>query len=202
MGLFVSNGSFFSQCEAEGFRRITFFPDRPDVMTTYRVTLRADKSRYPVLLANGNLIEQGDSVRRQALRDLGRPVCQAELSVRLGGRQRRRARRPRSRAASGREAALQVYVEHGNQDNTGHAMDSLKRAIAWDERRYGLELDLDRFMIVASNDFNMGAMENKGLNIFNAKYVLASPRSRPTTTMPASSRSSGTSISTTGPATA
>jgi aminopeptidase N len=174
MGLFVSNGSFFSQCEAEGFRRITFFPDRPDVMTTYRVTIRADKSRYPVLLANGNLIEQGDlsEGRHYAIWDdpFAKPsYLFALVAGNVAVHEERFAR------ASGREAALQIYVEHGNEDKTQHAMASLKRAIEWDEHRYGLELDLDRFMIVASNDFNMGAMENKGLNIFNAKYVLASP---------------------------
>ena len=174
MGLFVSNGNFFSQCEAEGFRRITFFPDRPDVMTTYRVTLRAAKSRYPVLLANGNLIEQGDlsEGRHYAIWDDPFPKPSYLFALVAGNVA---VHEDRVTRASGREATLQVYVEHGNQDKTGHAMDSLKRAIAWDERRYGLELDLDRFMIVASNDFNMGAMENKGLNIFNAKYVLASP---------------------------
>ena len=104
------------------------------------------------------------------------------------------------RRASGREALLQVWVEPGNLDKTHHAMASLKKAIAWDEQRYGLELDLDRFMIVASNDFNLGAMENKGLNIFNAKYVLASPRSPPMSTTPTSNRSSATSTFTTGPA--
>ncbi len=174
MGLFVSNGSFFSQCEAEGFRRITFFPDRPDVMTIYRVTLRADKSRYPVLLANGNLIDQGDLAqgRHYAIWDdpFAKPsylfaIVAGDFAV----------NEERFMRTSGREALLQIYVERGNLDKTQHAMASLKRAIAWDERRYGLELDLDRFMIVASNDFNMAAMENKGLNVFNAKYVLASP---------------------------
>ncbi|HVE89006.1 MAG TPA: aminopeptidase N [Burkholderiaceae bacterium] len=174
MGLFVSNGNFFSQCEAEGFRRITFFPDRPDVMTKYRVTIRADKARYPVLLANGNLIEQGDlsEGRHYAIWDdpFAKPsYLFALVAGNLAVHEERFTR------ASGRDATLQIYVEHGNQDKTQHAMASLKRAIEWDERRYGLELDLDRFMIVASNDFNMGAMENKGLNIFNAKYILASP---------------------------
>jgi aminopeptidase N len=174
MGLFVSNGSFFTQCEAEGFRRITFFPDRPDVMTTYRVTIRADKSRYPVLLANGNLIEQGElsEGRHYAIWDdpFAKPsYLFALVAGNVAVHEERLVR------ASGREAALQIYVEHGNEDKTQHAMASLKRAIEWDEQRYGLELDLDRFMIVASNDFNMGAMENKGLNVFNAKYVLASP---------------------------
>ena len=174
MGLFVSNGNFFSQCEAEGFRRITFFPDRPDVMTTYRVTLRADKSRYPVLLANGNLVEQGElsEGRHYAIWDDPFPKPSYLFALVAGNVA---VHEDRVTRASGREATLQVYVEHGNQDKTAHAMASLKRAIAWDERRFGLELDLDRFMIVASNDFNMGAMENKGLNIFNAKYVLASP---------------------------
>jgi aminopeptidase N len=174
MGLFVSNGSFFSQCEAEGFRRITFFPDRPDVMTTYRVTIRADKSRYPVLLANGNLIEQGELSEGRHYAIWDDPFAKPSyLFALVAGNVT--VHEERFVRASGREAALQIYVEHGNEDKTQHAMASLKRAIEWDEQRYGLELDLDRFMIVASNDFNMGAMENKGLNVFNAKYVLASP---------------------------
>ncbi len=175
MGLYVSNGNFFTQCEAEGFRKITYFPDRPDVMATYKVMLRADKKKYPVLLSNGNLIEEGDlgDGRHYALWEdpfkkpsylfalvAGDLVCQQE-TIRL---------------QSGREAVLQVWVEDGNLDKTQHAMDSLINSIRWDERRFGLELDLDRFMIVAVGDFNMGAMENKGLNIFNTKYVLANPR--------------------------
>ncbi|MEH6436501.1 aminopeptidase N [Massilia sp. DD77] len=174
-GLYVSNGNFFTQCEAEGFRRITFFPDRPDVMATYKVMLRADKERYPVLLSNGNLLEEGelDDGRHYALWEdpfkkpsylfalvAARLVCQEE-SFRL---------------ADGRDALLQVWVEEGNLDKTDYAMQSLKHSIRWDEERYGLELDLDRFMIVATSDFNMGAMENKGLNIFNTKFVLANPR--------------------------
>ena len=174
MGLFVSNGNFFTQCEAEGFRRITFFPDRPDVMTTYRVTIRADKSRYPVLLANGNLIEQGDLSEGRHYAIWDDPFAKPSyLFALVAGNVA--VHEEHFTRASGRDATLQIYVEHGNQDKTQHAMASLKRAIEWDERRYGLELDLDRFMIVASNDFNMGAMENKGLNIFNAKYILASP---------------------------
>lgn len=175
MGLYVSNGNFFTQCEAEGFRKITFFPDRPDVMAKYKVMLRADKKKYPVLLSNGNLIEEGDlgDGRHYALWEdpfkkpsylfalvAGQLVCQEE----------------RMRLNSGREVLLQVWVEEGNLDKTQHAMDSLKNSIRWDEERWGLELDLDRFMIVAVGDFNMGAMENKGLNIFNTKYVLANPR--------------------------
>jgi aminopeptidase N len=174
-GLYTSNGSFYTQCEAEGFRRITYFPDRPDVMATYKVMLRADKAQYPVLLSNGNLIEEGDldDGRHYALWEdpfkkpsylfalvAARLVCQEE----------------RFPLADGREALLQVWVEEGNLDKTDYAMQSLKHSIRWDEERWGLELDLDRFMIVAVGDFNMGAMENKGLNIFNTKFVLANPR--------------------------
>ncbi|MDB5770411.1 MAG: pepN, partial [Burkholderia sp.] len=175
MGLYVSNGNFFTQCEAEGFRKVTYFPDRPDVMAKYTVMLRADKEKYPVLLSNGNLIEQGDlgDGRHYALWEdpfkkpsylfalvAGDLVCQEETYT----------------LQSGREVLLQVWVEEGNLDKTQHAMESLKNSIRWDEERFGLELDLDRFMIVAVGDFNMGAMENKGLNIFNTKYVLANPR--------------------------
>ena len=175
MGLYVSNGNFFTQCEAEGFRKITYFPDRPDVMATYRVMLRADKLKFPVLLSNGNLIEQGDlgDGRHYALWEdpfkkpsylfalvAGNLVCQEQTLL----------------LQSGREVLLQVWVEHGNLDKTAHAMESLVKSIRWDEERFGLELDLDRFMIVAVGDFNMGAMENKGLNIFNTKFVLANSR--------------------------
>ncbi|MFZ1319106.1 MAG: aminopeptidase N, partial [Candidatus Nitrotoga sp.] len=174
MGLYVSNGNFFTQCEAEGFRKITWFPDRPDVMAKYTVMLRGDKKKYPVLLCNGNLIEQGDlpNGRHYAKWEdpfkkpsylfalvAGKLVCQEE----------------KFKLNSGRKVLLQVWVEPGNLDKTQHAMDSLKHSIRWDQERYGLELDLDRFMIVAVGDFNMGAMENKGLNIFNTKYVLANP---------------------------
>jgi len=174
MGLFVSNGNFFSQCEAEGFRRITFFPDRPDVMAPYRVVLRADKGRFPVLLSNGNLIEAGELDDGRHYAAWEDPFAKPSyLFALVAGRFE--VLEDRIVRASGREALLQIYAEPGNLDKTTHAITSLKRAIAWDEQRFGLELDLDRFMIVASNDFNMGAMENKGLNIFNAKYVLAHP---------------------------
>lgn len=174
-GLYVSNGNFFTQCEAEGFRKITYFPDRPDVMASYTVMLRADKKEFPVLLSNGNLIEQGDlgDGRHYAKWEdpfkkpsylfalvAGKLVCQEE----------------KFKLKSGRKVLLQVWVEDGNLDKTQYAMDSLKNSIRWDEERFGLELDLDRFMIVATSDFNMGAMENKGLNIFNTKYVLANSR--------------------------
>jgi aminopeptidase N len=174
MGLYLSNGSLFTQCEAEGFRRITYFPDRPDVMTKYRVTLRADKAAFPVLLSNGNLVTEFDlgDGRHQAVWEdpFAKPsYLFAVVAGRFVALEQTR------HSASGRPALLQVWVEPGNLERATHAMESLIKAIAWDERRYGLELDLDRFMIVASNDFNGGAMENKGLNIFNAKYVLASP---------------------------
>ncbi|RFC35773.1 MAG: aminopeptidase N [Candidatus Nitrotoga sp. LAW] len=174
MGLYISNGNFFTQCEAEGFRKITWFPDRPDVMAKYTVMLRGDKKKYPVLLSNGNLIEQGDLPKGRHYTKwedpfkkpsylfalvAGKLVCQEE----------------KFKLNSGRKVLLQVWVEPGNLDKTQHAMDSLKHSIRWDQERYGLELDLDRFMIVAVGDFNMGAMENKGLNIFNTKYVLANP---------------------------
>ncbi|MDE2428898.1 MAG: aminopeptidase N, partial [Burkholderiales bacterium] len=174
-GLYASNGNFFTQCEAEGFRKITWFPDRPDVMAKYTVMLRADKKKFPVLLSNGNLIAEGDlgDGRHFAKWEdpfkkpsylfalvAGKLVCQEE----------------KYKLKSGRKVLLQVWVEDGNLDKTQHAMDSLKNSIRWDEERFGLELDLDRFMIVATSDFNMGAMENKGLNIFNTKYVLANSR--------------------------
>ncbi len=175
MGLYLSHRSLFTQCEAEGFRRITYFPDRPDVMTRYRVVLRADKIRFPVLLANGNLVEQRDLPDGRHCAIWDDPFAKPSyLFALIAGDFVAREERVR-RASNGRDAILQIWVEPGNLDKTLHAMESLKRAIAWDEQRFGLELDLDRFMVVASNDFNLGAMENKGLNIFNAKYVLASP---------------------------
>ena len=173
MGLYVSNDSFFTQCEAEGFRRITYFLDRPDVMASYTVTLRADKAKYPVLLSNGNLVEQGllDDGRHFARWvDPHRKPCY--LFALVAGQLVSREQRITSRA--GKEHTLQVYVRPGDLDKTEHAMNSLMHSVAWDEARFGLPLDLERFMIVATSDFNMGAMENKGLNIFNTKYVLAS----------------------------
>ena len=175
MGLYVSNGNFFTQCEAEGFRKITFFPDRPDVMAKYKVMLRADKERYPVLLGNGNLIEEGDLGDGRHYAVWEDPFRKPSyLFALVAGKLVRQEET--YRLLSGREVLLQVWVEEGNLDKTGHAMDSLKNSIRWDEERFGLELDLDRFMIVAVGDFNMGAMENKGLNIFNTKFVLANPR--------------------------
>ncbi len=172
-GLYTSNDSFFTQCEAEGFRRITYFLDRPDVMASYSVTLRANKARYPVLLSNGNLAEQGDlDDGRHFARWVDPHRKPSYLFALVAGQLV--CREQRIRARNGREHLLQVYVRAGDLDKTGHAMNSLMASVAWDEARFGLALDLERFMIVATSDFNMGAMENKGLNIFNTKYVLAS----------------------------
>jgi len=175
MGLYVSGGNFFTQCEAEGFRKITFFPDRPDVMAKFTVMLRADKKKYPVLLSNGNLIDQGNLGGGRHYAKWEDPFNKpAYLFALVAGKLV--CREEKIRQKSGHEALLQVWVEKDNLDKTEHAMESLKHSIRWDEERYGLELDLDRFMIVAVSDFNMGAMENKGLNIFNTKFVLANSR--------------------------
>ncbi len=176
MGLFVSENTFFTQCEAEGFRRITYFLDRPDVMASYTVTLRADKAAYPVLLSNGNLVDSGDL---EGPGNEGRHFAKwvdpfrkpSYLFALVAGKLVAREQRITTRA--GKEHLLQVYVRSGDLDKTEHAMNSLVNSVLWDETRFGLPLDLDRFMIVATSDFNMGAMENKGLNIFNTKYVLA-----------------------------
>jgi aminopeptidase N len=170
-GLYLSNGNFCTQCEAQGFRRITYYPDRPDVLTKFHVRIEASKD-YPVLLSNGNLLESGDldNDRHYALWEdpfrkpsylfalvAGDLVCLEDHFT----------------TVSGRDVLLQIYVEQRNSDYCDHAMASLKKAMTWDEQVYGLEYDLDRYMIVAVDDFNMGAMENKGLNVFNSKYVLA-----------------------------
>ena len=173
-GLYTSGGGFFTQCEAQGFRRITYFLDRPDVMSVYTVTLRADKAKYPVLLSNGNLIEQGELDGGKHYAKWHDPFPKPSYLFALVAA-KLVCREQKIRARSGREHLLQVYVRAGDLDKTEHAMRSLMASIAWDEARFGLSLDLDRFMIVAVSDFNMGAMENKGLNIFNTKYVLANP---------------------------
>ncbi|MBB6561709.1 aminopeptidase N [Acidovorax soli] len=173
MGLYVSQGTFFTQCEAEGFRRITYFLDRPDVMASYTVTLRANKAQYPVLLSNGNLVESGDLDEGRHFAkwvDPHKKPCY--LFALVAGKLV--AREQKIRARAGTDHLLQVYVRPGDLGKTEHAMNSLMASVAWDEARFGLPLDLERFMIVATSDFNMGAMENKGLNIFNTKYVLAS----------------------------
>ena len=174
MGLYVSNQSFFTQCEAEGFRRITYFLDRPDVMASYTVTLRADKALFPVLLSNGNLVDAGPLEDGRHFAKWVDPHKKPSYLFALVAGQLV-CREQRIRAASGSEHLLQVWVRPGDLDKTEHAMHSLMASVAWDEARFGLPLDLERFMIVATSDFNMGAMENKGLNIFNTKLLLANP---------------------------
>ena len=175
MGLYRSGTAYCTQCEAEGFRRITFFLDRPDVLSTYVVRLEANKAEAPVLLANGNLLEQGDvagTTRHFAVwRDPHKKP--SYLFALVAGDLAKIV--DRFTTMSGSSVELGIYVEHGREERVGYAMDALKRAMLWDERAYGREYDLDCFNIVAVSDFNMGAMENKGLNIFNDKYVLASP---------------------------
>ena len=173
-GLYASSGNLCTQCEAEGFRKITWFLDRPDVMARYRVRIVGDPGRYPVMLSNGNDVEHGtlDDGRRYVVWEDPFPKPSYLFALVAG---RLRYVEDRFTTRSGREVTLRIYVEPHNIDRCGHAMDSLKRAMRWDEDVYGLEYDLDTFMIVAVDDFNMGAMENKGLNIFNSAYVLARP---------------------------
>ncbi|NML14959.1 aminopeptidase N [Azohydromonas caseinilytica] len=173
-GLYTSASGFFTQCEAEGFRRITYFLDRPDVMAVYTVTLRADKAKYPVLLSNGNLVEQGELSGGRHYAKWHDPFPKPSYLFALVAADLV-AREQRIRTRNGQEHLLQVFVRRGDLDKTEHAMNSLIASIVWDETRFKLPLDLERFMIVAVEDFNMGAMENKGLNIFNTKFVLASP---------------------------
>jgi aminopeptidase N len=177
-GLYTSGGGFFTQCEAEGFRRITFFLDRPDVMAVYTVTLRADKAKYPVLLSNGNLLEEGALADGPAgARHFAKwhdPFPKPSYLFALVAADLV-ARQQRIRSRAGKDHLLQVFVRRGDLDKTEHAMNSLIASIVWDEARFKLPLDLERFMIVAVEDYNSGAMENKGLNLFNTKYVLASP---------------------------
>jgi aminopeptidase N len=173
-GLYTSGGGFFTQCEAQGFRRITYFLDRPDVMAVYTVTLRADKARYPVLLSNGNLVEQGPLDNGRHFAQWHDPFPKPSYLFALVAADLV-AREQRIRTRGGREHLLQVHVRRGDLDKTEHAMNSLIASVIWDEARFNLPLDLERFMIVAVGDFNMGAMENKGLNLFNTKYVLATP---------------------------
>ncbi len=173
-GLYTSSGGFFTQCEAEGFRRITYFLDRPDVMAVYTVTLRADKASYPVLLSNGNLVEQGELDNGRHFAKWHDPFPKPSYLFALVAADLV-ARELQVRTRGGREHLLQVHVRRGDLGKTEHAMNSLVASVIWDEARFGLPLDLERFMIVAVGDFNSGAMENKGLNIFNTKFVLATP---------------------------
>jgi len=171
-GLYRSGAMILSQCEAEGFRKITWFPDRPDVMARYRVRLEGDRRRFPVLLSNGNLVESGelDGGRHFALWDDPFPKPSYLFAVVVGDLGELT---DSFTTASGRRVALKFYSERENIGRLAHAAASLKRAMAWDEQRFGLEYDLDVYHVVATHDFNMGAMENKSLNVFNARYVLA-----------------------------
>jgi aminopeptidase N len=173
-GLYLSSGRFCTQCEAEGFRRITYFPDRPDVLARYTVTLIADRQRYPVLLSNGNLLESGELAGGQHFARWVDPFPKPSYLFALVAGDLA-ALTDTYVTRTGRSVDLRIYSEAENLDKCAHAMASLKEAMCWDEEVYGLEYDLDIYMIVAVGDFNMGAMENKGLNIFNARYVLACP---------------------------
>lgn len=171
-GLYKSNGIFCTQCEAQGFRKITYFFDRPDIMTSYSVTIEADKTKYPVLLSNGDRIkieDLGNGRHKAYWRDPHKKPCYlfALVAGDLG------VIRDTFTTRSGRKVNLEVYATHGKQDRCWHAMDSLKKSMKWDEETFGLEYDLNDYMIVAIDDFNAGAMENKGLNIFNSRLVLA-----------------------------
>jgi aminopeptidase N len=175
-GLYRSATGYFTQCEAHGFRRITWFPDRPDVMSRYTVTIRADKTACPVLLSNGNPVgsgeDQGAAGEERHWARWADPFPKPSYLFALVAA-RLDALRDGYTTRSGRRIELAIYVEPGKLDQCGHAMDALKKAMHWDEETFGLECDLDHYMIVAVDDFNMGAMENKGLNIFNTRYVLA-----------------------------
>jgi aminopeptidase N len=171
-GLYRTSGNYCTQCEAEGFRRITYFPDRPDVMAVYTTRIEADKKEAPVLLSNGNLTESGDLPGGRHFAVWQDPHPKPSYLFALVGGDLAHVE-DKFRTMSGRDVVLRIYVEHGKENRCDYAMDSLKRAVRWDETAFGREYDLDIFMIVAVSDFNMGAMENKGLNVFNDKYVLA-----------------------------
>ncbi|HAO45059.1 MAG TPA: aminopeptidase N, partial [Gammaproteobacteria bacterium] len=168
-GLYQSSGNFCTQCEAHGFRQITYYLDRPDVLSVFTTHIKADHKRYPILLSNGNLISSKPG--EVTWHDPSLKPCY--LFALVAGDFA--VLEDTYTTISGKEVALKIYVESHNIDKTQFAMDSLKRSFAWDEQRFGLEYDLDIYMIVAVDDFNMGAMENKGLNIFNSTYVLANP---------------------------
>src|SRR6266702_3556677 len=185
MGLYAAESGFFTQCEAEGFRRITYFLDRPDVMAKYTVTIHADREKYPVLLSNGNPVASGteaDGRRWLRWHDPFPKPCYlfAMVAAKLEKLEDSFVTR------SGRRVQLAIYVDPGKLDQCGFAMQALKRAMKWDEETFGLEVDLGHYSIVAVGDFNAGAMENKGLNLFNTRYVLA----RPDTATPAATGSS------------
>jgi aminopeptidase N len=168
-GLYATRSGFVTQCEAQGFRRITWFLDRPDNLAAYTVTVRADRKKYPVLLSNGNLVASGENWAKFEDPYPKPSYLFALVAANL------EFIKEEVKSKSGKTKTLYIYVEPGKLDQAGWSMDCLKRAILWDEKRFDLELDLDEYKIVAVGDFNSGAMENKGLNIFNTKYVLARP---------------------------
>src|SRR5437868_910123 len=172
MGLYASGGMLCTQCEAEGFRRITFFPDRPDVLSKYTVRMEGDAKAFPVLLSNGNCVANGDVGNGRHWAEWQDPFPKpCYLFALVAGDLQ--ANRDSFTTMSGRKVDLFIWVREADLPKTQHAMESLKLAMAWDEQVYGREYDLDQFNIVAVSDFNMGAMENKSLNIFNSAYVLA-----------------------------
>ncbi|VAW02441.1 Membrane alanine aminopeptidase N [hydrothermal vent metagenome] len=174
MGLYASNNMLCTQCEAEGFRRITFFPDRPDVLSRYKVRMEGDKSKFPVLLCNGNQAGRGDLEGDRHWAGWNDPWPKpCYLFALVAGDLV--ANNDSFTTRSGKEVELSIYVRDGDLERTGHAMQALKDSMRWDEETYGREYDLSLFNIVAVSDFNMGAMENKGLNIFNSRYILADP---------------------------
>ena len=173
-GLYRSSDNYCSQCEAEGFRKITYYPDRPDVLTRFTTRIEADKLTCPVMLSNGNLIDKGELAESRHFAIWEDPFPKPSYLFALVAGQLVSIE-DEFITQSGRIIELKIFVEERNKEKCGHAMRSLKKAMRWDEEVFGLEYDLDTFMIVAVDDFNMGAMENKGLNIFNSKYVLSTP---------------------------
>ncbi len=175
-GLYRSSGNYCTQCEAEGFRKITYYPDRPDVLTVFTTRVEADKIQCPVMLSNGNLVAQGELSAGRHFVVWDDPFAKPSyLFALVAGQLVSLTYQFMTR--SGREVELKIFVEEKNKEKCDHAMKSLKKSMRWDEEVFGLEYDLDIFMIVAVDDFNMGAMENKGLNVFNSKYVLSTPES-------------------------
>jgi aminopeptidase N len=175
MGLYASKHGYFTQCEAEGFRRITYFLDRPDILSQYTTRIIASKDKYPVLLSNGNLTKSGVSADGRHFAHWTDPHPKpAYLFAMVVGQLDKNEEI--FITASGRKVALQIYAPSHQIEQTSFAMEALKRSMRWDEKRFNLEVDLDQYMIVAVDDFNMGAMENKGLNIFNTKYILANQK--------------------------
>ncbi len=174
MGLYASNGMLCTQCEAEGFRRITFFPDRPDVLSVYRVRMEGDRAAFPVLLSNGNCVAAGEGANGAHWAEWHDPWPKPSYLFALVAGDLV-ANHDSFTTMSGRAVDLNIWVREGDQDRTHHAMQALKDSMKWDEEVFGREYDLDLFNIVAVSDFNMGAMENKGLNVFNTRYILADP---------------------------